>query len=141
MEPGSNSDIAVRDRPRASAAVLRDAGREVLLVKHRRRDGSEFWQLPGGGMLPNERPEEAVLRELREETGLVGRIVRFLFTIPYKYGTSTTFLVEVDPAARACLGCDPEEAEADHRKLVDVAWFLLAEVRENPEVKHLLRVL
>ena len=55
-------------RPRVSAAVLRDAGREVLMAPHRGRDGATYWQLPGGGVLPGERPEEAVLRDLREET-------------------------------------------------------------------------
>ncbi len=111
------------------------------MVKHRRLDGSEYWQLPGGGILPGESPEAAVLRELLEETNLAGRIVRFLFTIPYKYGSSTTFLVEVDAAAQAFLGSDPEDAQADHRKLADVAWLMVAEVRENPEIKHVLRVL
>ena len=91
----------VPERPRVSAAVLRDEGREVLMVKHRRPDGTEYWQLPGGGLLPDESPEAGVLRELHEEANLAGRVVRFLFTIPYKYGTSTTFLVEIDPTAQA----------------------------------------
>jgi 8-oxo-dGTP diphosphatase len=29
------------------------------------------WTMPGGGLLPGEHPERAVLRELEEETGLV----------------------------------------------------------------------
>ena len=131
----------MQDLPRVSAAVLRGDGREILMVKHRRVDGSEYWQLPGGAILPGESPEAAVLRELREETNLEGRVVRFLFTIPYKYGTSTTFLVEVDAAAQPALGSEPEEVAAEHRKLVDLAWFPLADVRENPEIKALLRVL
>jgi 8-oxo-dGTP pyrophosphatase MutT (NUDIX family) len=50
-----------------------------------------------------------VIRELIEETGLSGRVVREMFTIPYVYGLSTTFLVEVDRQADARLGSDPEE--------------------------------
>ncbi len=111
------------------------------MVKHRRPAGAEYWQLPGGGMLTGESPEVAVLRELYEETGLVGRIIRLLFTIPYKYGLSTTFLVEVDAGAETVLGVDPEEADADHRKLVDVAWLPVMDMRENPEVKEFLRAL
>jgi 8-oxo-dGTP diphosphatase len=111
------------------------------MVKHRRPDGTEYWQLPGGGLLPDESPEAGVLRELHEEANLAGRVVRFLFTIPYKYGTSTTFLVEIDPTAQAALGWDPEEEQSEHQKLVGVAWLPVAEVRENPEIRQVLRVL
>jgi len=128
-------------RPRASAAVLRADGREILMVRHRRQDGTTYWQLPGGGIARGERPEDAAPRELREETGLVGRIGRFLFTTPYKYGLATTFLVEVDPGASVALGADPEGAGAGHRKLADIAWLPVADIRENPEIARLLLVL
>ena len=51
----------------AVAAVIRDeSGRLLLIEKH---DGS--WSLPAGAIEPGETPEEAVAREVREETGLV----------------------------------------------------------------------
>jgi 8-oxo-dGTP pyrophosphatase MutT (NUDIX family) len=121
--------------------VLRHDGQEALMVQHRRRDGTTYWQLPGGGVEAGERTEAAVLRELREETGIEGRIVQFLFAVPYKYGQSMTFLVEVDPTRPAILGHDPEEAQAAHRKLIAVAWRSIAEVRDNTEIAQLLRVL
>lgn len=35
-----------------------------------RRVGRNVWQFPQGGIQPNETPEQAVIRELHEETGL-----------------------------------------------------------------------
>ncbi len=126
-----------QSRPRVSVAILRNGGTEVLMVQHRRRDDTTYWQLPGGGLHSDERAEAGALRELLEETGLHGRVVRWLFSIPYRYGSSTTFLVEIDEGAEAQLGSDPEEAERGYRKLIDVAWRSVSEVQESPEVRTL----
>lgn len=136
----SNSSMHVQ-RPRVSAAVLRADCQEILMVQHQRTDGTTYWQLPGGGVQPGEALEDAVLRELYEETGLKGYVARFLFTLPYKYGISTTFLVTVAPSAQVTLGYDPEEVYDKHRKLVAVAWQRLADMPDNPEIKQLLQVL
>ena len=133
--------MATSDRPRAAAAVVRTEGTEILLVKHRWRDGTTSWILPGGALLRGEKPEEAVLRELDEETGLKGTVVRFLFTMPYDLGTSATFLVEVDATAQVSLGYDPEEAQESSKMLQDVAWFPIKDVRDNPEVRQVLAYL
>jgi 8-oxo-dGTP pyrophosphatase MutT (NUDIX family) len=57
-------------RPRtfgAHALALTPAGK-VILVKLRYAPG---WRLPGGGRREDEEPRDAVLRELREEIGLI----------------------------------------------------------------------
>jgi 8-oxo-dGTP diphosphatase len=51
-----------------SAAVLR--GEEVLLIERGKHPYRGFWSLPGGAVQPGERTEQAVRRELLEETGL-----------------------------------------------------------------------
>lgn len=52
----------------AAAACIRDDEGRVLVL--RRQGEEELWSVPGGGMDPGERLDEAVVREVREETGL-----------------------------------------------------------------------
>jgi len=52
-----------------AGAVVSDERGRVLLLRHVLRRGSG-WGVPGGFLKASEQPEEAVRRELREETGL-----------------------------------------------------------------------
>lgn len=58
------------------SAILFDEARAQVFLTQRADNG--MWCLPGGGVESGESVEEAVLRELWEETGLRGRVTRFL---------------------------------------------------------------
>lgn len=115
-------------RQRACAAVIRNG--RILMVRQRHA-GREFWTLPGGGLEPDESPEQATLRELREETGLEGRTSRLLYRRREGVNETYCFLVEADGGAR--LGADPELA-ADAQVLSAVRWTPLAQLADDLQV-------
>jgi 8-oxo-dGTP pyrophosphatase MutT (NUDIX family) len=70
---GGPQDTPVVER-RAVRVVVLDAGGLVLLLRTRDLGNPAFetsWELPGGGIQPRETFADAVIRELREETGIV----------------------------------------------------------------------
>ena len=110
-------------RIRAVAVVLREG---KLLVMHRRRGGREYAVLPGGGIEEGESVQDAVLRELREETGLRGR-VGALLPVPVDAESPALYLsVQVDGAELELGG--PEKERADEQNVYRPAWVPLAEV-------------
>ena len=116
-------------RDRIQAMVCRDG--KLLLVEHIMR-GRDFFSLPGGGIEGDETPEKAALRELQEEAGVSGKIIRPL-SIEYKPDLESrifTFLVEIPEYAIPVKGIDPEVSE-DEQTIVDVKWLSLDEIPER----------
>ena len=60
----------------------RRQGPEVCLIA---TQGGKAWQLPKGLIERGEQPEEAATREVTEETGLQGKLLRSLERIEYWY--------------------------------------------------------
>jgi 8-oxo-dGTP diphosphatase len=58
---------------RAAKAILIDPQEKAVLLLQRgeTKRNSGRWDIPGGGLEPGESAEEALLREIREETGVV----------------------------------------------------------------------
>jgi NAD+ diphosphatase len=112
--------------PRVDPVVIMLAvrGERCLLGRGHRRPGARFSCL-AGFMEPGETPEEAVRREVSEESGIrVGR-VRYLASQPWPFPSSLMmgFLGEALT----------EEITIDHEELAEVRWFERDEVRAMVE--------
>ncbi|MEI4770424.1 NUDIX hydrolase [Psychrobacillus sp. FJAT-51614] len=56
-------------RVNVASALIHDDNGYILLVKNRKKGDSFYWGLPGGAVEENETLEQAVIREVTEETG------------------------------------------------------------------------
>ena len=66
-------------RPSARSIIIRDE--KVAMIHSMKYD---YYKFPGGGIEPGEDPAEAMIRETREETGLVVRPLQQFLTM-YEY--------------------------------------------------------
>ena len=115
-------------------------GAQVLLASRRTRRGELVWGLPKGLVEEGESPEEAALREVREETGHSGTIREPLGEVSYWFvwegdrirKTVHFFLMDAS---------DEEPGERDH-EMEEVRWFDLhaaADVAGFKSEKEILR--
>jgi 8-oxo-dGTP diphosphatase len=59
-------------------AVIKDPDGRLLLIKRGHEPGAGLWSLPGGRVEPGETDQQAVAREVREETNLTVECRRLL---------------------------------------------------------------
>lgn len=57
----------------------------VALIRHRNRSGGSSWCIPKGHVEPAESLEQTAIREVAEETGITGQVIRKLDTISYRF--------------------------------------------------------
>lgn len=107
----------MRTNKRVGALLRRD--NKVLLI-HRFKNGSEYWVLPGGGVEDEETLEEALLREVMEETSLVIESFKLLGEHDGEFGGRHTFF-EVVALGEPELG-GPEKEGMDENNVYILEW-------------------
>ena len=136
------------DETSAGGLVVDAAGTRAALIGRLDRRGRLLWSLPKGHLEDGETAEQAAVREVEEETGIIGRVVAPLGTIDFWFvaedrrvhKTVHHFLlralggelcdddVEVAEVAWVPLGeLESRLAYADERRLIRRATELLAD--------------
>lgn len=80
----------------AVAAVIRNTEGDLLVATRANDPAKGMFDLPGGFVDMDETVEEALIREVKEETGLVVEKVKYLFSCPNKYIYSSMIIHTMD---------------------------------------------
>ena len=104
-------------------AVVRDG--QLLLVRRASRHGRGNWQLPGGFIEPDETIEQAVVREVKEEAGVVAEVEAVL-------GLRSRYDPESGNGIYVVLVLSPISGEptADAHEVDRAGYFTLEQIRE-----------
>ncbi len=133
--PKAGGDRIRTERRRSSGGVVfrRRNGRvEVALVLVESRKG-RVWCLPKGLVEAGESPESAAVREVREETGLDGKVLEKIDDVRYFYclkeGNRTVRVLKtVSFFLMEYTGGDTRDHD---REVVDSRWFTLDDALES----------
>lgn len=117
------------ERSRSVAIVIRNG---KILMEKVHYSGRTFFTVPGGGIEDGENPEKTVIRELKEECNVDGKIKRPLAVQHFPDGSSVySFEVAIPDDQEPSLGYDPEEIGAENPALQEVLWKSLDELSEK----------
>ncbi|PWI04644.1 NUDIX hydrolase [Streptomyces sp. NWU339] len=93
------------------------------MVRRRVTEGRLSWQFPAGGIEPDESPEQAAVRETREEVGMNVTALKSLGErVHPRTGRSMSYV--------ACATESGTPHVADDEELAEVAWVPLGRISE-----------
>ncbi|HEY2575048.1 MAG TPA: NUDIX domain-containing protein [Streptosporangiaceae bacterium] len=118
-----------------AGAIISDASGRLLLIKRGHEPGKGLWSLPGGRVETGETDEEAVVREVREETGLAVEAGRLAGAVR-RPGPDGSVLDIRDYAATVTGGMLAAGDDAE-----DARWVDQAELAELPLTSGLVDAL
>ncbi len=128
------------NKPILGVGALIYDGDRVLLVQRGKEPLKGFWSLPGGAVETGELVQDALIREVQEETGLEVKIVRFgeLFEriMPDTAGATEYHYVLLDYVCEILSG--QPRAGSDS---ADVRWFSPEELKGVPVTSGTLEVI
>lgn len=96
--------------PVASAVIVQDG--RLLLARRRQQEGNVLWSMVGGKIKPGETPEQAAVRETREETSLTVEARQVLGERVHPATGRKMIYVACDVIAGEAVVGDPEEHDA-----------------------------
>ncbi|WP_281279838.1 NUDIX hydrolase [Cohnella pontilimi] len=92
---------------------------KVLMVRQYVHRGDIVWNFPGGGIEEGETPEEACVREVKEETGYEVRIL----TKMHFDGEKHTFRAEIISGIE-----ETDKSIMDNEEIIEIAWIALSDL-------------
>jgi len=104
-------------------AVVFDRDGRLLLVRRANPPAQGTWSIPGGRVEAGETDEQAVLRELAEETGLTGIVGRLAGVVTRDGLGGDTYVIR-DFVVQVTGDAEPRAGD----DAADVAWFTRADL-------------
>jgi 8-oxo-dGTP diphosphatase len=128
------------DAPLVAVGALIIDQDKILLVKRKNEPGQGLWSIPGGVVELGERVEDAVKREVKEETGMTIKVERLLTTIDRiikdSEGRVRFHYVIIDYLARPSEGTLGASTDAE-----DAKWIHLDNAKNFPATNLLVNLI